>query len=120
MKLSSHLCTFNHLLKHQIMQWYQYIAVLFSGLFLCNAVPHFVAGICGNKFPTPFAKPPGKGLSSAPVNVIWGLFNIVIGYLLYTVAPIDRVHPVNLIVFFVGVVAMGLMLGNHFQHKDKE
>jgi hypothetical protein len=102
------------------MQWYQYLAVLFSGLFLCNAAPHLVTGMCGNKFPTPFSKPPGKGLSSAPVNVLWGLFNMVAGYLLYTVAPIDTAHPVNLIIFFAGITAIGLMHSIHFQHKDKE
>ena len=102
------------------MPWYQYVAILFSGLFLSNSVPHFVMGICGNKFPTPFAKPPGKGLSSAPVNVMWGLFNMIIGYLLFIVAPIDSAHPVNVVVFFAGVAAMATMLGVHFQHKDKE
>jgi len=58
------------------MQWYQYLAVFFSGAFLANVVPHFVHGISGNKFPTPFAKPPGKGLSSATVNVVWSLVNL--------------------------------------------
>jgi hypothetical protein len=58
------------------MVWYKYIACFFSGMFLANAVPHFVYGICGDRFPTPFAKPPGRGLSSPTVNVLWGLFNL--------------------------------------------
>jgi hypothetical protein len=33
--------------------------------------------------PTPFAKPPGKGLSSPTVNVLWGLFNAIIGTILF-------------------------------------
>jgi MFS family permease len=32
-----------------------------------------------NRFPTRFAKPPGKGLSSPMVNVLWALFNLVVG-----------------------------------------
>ena len=32
--------------------------------------------------PSPFASPPGKGESSPTVNVLWGTFNLVIGYLL--------------------------------------
>ena len=50
------------------MHWYNLIAAFFSGLFLANAVPHYVKGVCGDRFPTPFANPPGKGLSSAIVN----------------------------------------------------
>jgi hypothetical protein len=65
------------------MSWYNYIANFFAGMFLANAVPHFVYGIGGDKLPTPFAKPPGKGLSSSTVNVVWALFNMVIGYLLF-------------------------------------
>ena len=57
------------------MIWYHYVACFFAGIFLANAVPHFVKGICGDRFPTPFAKPPGKGLSSPLVNVLWALVN---------------------------------------------
>ena len=45
------------------MEWTQYLAAFFAGVFLANAVPHFVKGICGDKFPTPFAKPPGQGIA---------------------------------------------------------
>ena len=55
----------------------------FSPELLANAVPHFVHGISGDRFPTPFAHPPGKGLSSATVNVIWALLNLVVGYFLF-------------------------------------
>ncbi len=42
------------------MHWYSYVGCFFAGMFLANAVPHFVHGISGDPFPTPFAKPPGK------------------------------------------------------------
>lgn len=42
------------------MKWYNYIACFFAGLFLSNAIPHFVQGITGHSFPTPFSSPPGK------------------------------------------------------------
>jgi hypothetical protein len=32
--------------------------------FLTNAVPHFVSGVMGYPFQSPFANPPGEGLSS--------------------------------------------------------
>jgi hypothetical protein len=102
------------------MEWYNYIAAFFAGAFLANFVPHFTKGICGDKFPTPFAKPPGKGLSSATTNVLWGLLNLVIGYVLLGYGHICRAYPLPVIVFFVGVTAMSVMLGIGFQKKDKE
>ncbi len=58
------------------MHWFEPVAWFFSGAFLANFVPHFVQGISGNRFPTPFAKPPGKGLSSPIVNTVWSRWSI--------------------------------------------
>ena len=55
---------------------------VFGGACLANAVPHLVSGVMGRPFTSPFATPPGKGLSSPTVNVVWGFFNLVVGYLL--------------------------------------
>ena len=60
------------------MPWYYYVAHFFAGAFAANGVPHFVQGVCGNRFQTPFASPPGVGESSALVNVAWGWINFVI------------------------------------------
>src|SRR5258708_16793263 len=65
-----------------MMEWIYYVSYFFGGAFLANAIPHFVSGMMGRPFQSPFAKPPGEGLSSSTVNVLWGFFNIVIGYLL--------------------------------------
>jgi hypothetical protein len=64
------------------MNWLHLVSYFFGGLFLANAVPHFVPGIMGEPFQTPFAKPPGKGLSSSTVNVLWAFANLVLAYLL--------------------------------------
>lgn len=58
------------------------LAYFFGGFFLANAVPHVVSGMMGRPFQSPFAKPPGEGLSSSSINVLWGFFNIANGYLL--------------------------------------
>lgn len=99
------------------MHWYSYVACFFAGMFLANAVPHFVHGISGDPFPTPFAKPPGKGLSSAPVNMAWALMNLVIGYVLFRPAHVGSGMPA-LVVFFAGVAAIGLWLSVEFQKKQ--
>jgi hypothetical protein len=64
------------------MPWLPLASYFFGGAFLANAVPHFVSGVMGKPFQTPFAKPPGQGLSSSTVNALWGLLNIVVGYVL--------------------------------------
>ena len=64
------------------MNWLHLVSYFFGGIFLANAVPHFVSGMMGQPFQSPFAKPPGQGLSSSTVNVLWGFFNLVIGYML--------------------------------------
>ena len=64
------------------MDWLHDISYLFGGAFLANAVPHFVSGMMGRPFQSPFAKPPGKGLSSSTVNVLWGFANFVVAYVL--------------------------------------
>jgi len=89
-------------------------------MFLANAVPHFVHGVSGNKFPSPFSKPPGKGLSSAPVNVVWALLNLVVGYVLFRVGRVSAESTVSLIVFLAGIAAMSIMLSVSFQSKHKE
>lgn len=64
------------------MPWYVYVSYVFGGLFTANAIPHWVAGSMGRPFQSPFAKPPGEGLSTSSLNVLWGGFNVVLGYLL--------------------------------------
>ncbi|WGS20431.1 MULTISPECIES: hypothetical protein [unclassified Bradyrhizobium] len=64
------------------MNWLDLVAYFFGGGFLTNAIPHVVAGMMGEPFQTPFAKPPGEGLSTSTVNIVWGVFNLLIGYLL--------------------------------------
>jgi hypothetical protein len=102
------------------MEWYNYIAGLFAGAFLANFVPHFVHGISGNKFPTPFSKPRGVGLSSSTTNVIWALFNLVVGYLLFIASQADREHPVSLLVVFIGISLVSVGGSIRFQGKHKE
>ncbi len=70
------------------LPWYIYVLQFVSGLFLANGVPHFVQGISGHWFQTPFASPPGVGESSPTVNVLWGFLNLAVGFaLLFAFAP---------------------------------
>ncbi len=63
------------------MHWYFYLLEFLGGAFLANGVPHFVQGVSGNPFQSPFAKPPGKGESSPLSNALWGFANLLAGAL---------------------------------------
>lgn len=101
------------------MQWYHYFSSFFAGAFLANFVPHFIKGIAGDAFPTPFAKPSGKGLSSPTINVLWALFNLVVGYLLFRFGKVSFQDNLSLIIFFAGFAAMSLHAAKTFADKKK-
>ena len=99
------------------MKWYNYVACFFAGFFLANTVPHFVHGVSGDSFPTPFANPPGKGLSSPIVNTLWALFNLAVGYLLYRGGKISAERKLTILIFFAGIITTGVMLSYAFMDK---
>jgi TRAP-type C4-dicarboxylate transport system permease large subunit len=102
------------------MNWYHYVACFFAGMFLANAVPHFVKGVSGDRFPSPFSRPAGKALSSPLVNALWGLLNFVIGYILFRAGRVSSQSVAVLAVFLAGVTIMSVMLSVNFAKKDKE
>jgi hypothetical protein len=99
------------------MSWYNYVACFFAGAFLANFVPHFVHGISGDRFPTPFAHPPGKGLSPPTVNVAWAFANLLVGGLLYRVGQVSNDNYPTLGVFIAGAVAISTILSFRFAQK---
>ncbi|HVP66808.1 MAG TPA: hypothetical protein VMT17_06045 [Anaeromyxobacteraceae bacterium] len=97
------------------MKWYAYVAYFVGGAFLVNAVPHFVAGVTGHAFPSPFASPPGRGMSSATVNVWWGSFNFLVAYLLIgRVGKFDFRQTKQAVPLGLGGLLMALLLARAF------
>ena len=92
------------------MSWFWLVSYFFAGAFTANAIPHVVAGTMGHSFQTPFAKPPGKGLSSSTVNVVWGFFSALVGYLLLTRVGAFHVQTTSHICAF----ALGALLNSIF------
>jgi deazaflavin-dependent oxidoreductase (nitroreductase family) len=78
---------------------------------LVNAVPHGVSGVQGRPFPSPFADPPGVGLSSPRVNVAWSAANAITGALLLRRGIHSRGEAVGAA---VGAVAMAVTISYHF------
>jgi hypothetical protein len=91
-----------------------WIAWFFAGAFLCNSVPHLVAGVQGKPFPSPFATPRGVGNSSPLVNVLWGMFNVVVGLVLLSLQPVSIGLNLPFVVVIAGALAIGVFLALHF------
>jgi hypothetical protein len=97
------------------MEWLHYISYFFGGCFLCNAIPHFVSGVMGRPFQSPFAKPPGQGLSSSTVNVLWGFFNFAVFYVLICrVGDFNLRSTIHATDLGLGFLLMGLMGARSF------
>jgi hypothetical protein len=95
--------------------WYIFLLQFAAGLFLANGVPHFVQGISGRPFPTPFASPPGVGDSSPIVNVLWGFLNLAVGFaLLFAFAPKGADVALEWTFVGLGALLMALLLARHF------
>jgi hypothetical protein len=92
-----------------------WIAYFFGGAFLANTIPHLVSGVTGRPFQTPFATPSGEGLSSSTVNVLWGFFNLVAGYLLLCrVGDFDLHDIADVAAAMLGGLLMSLFAARHF------
>jgi hypothetical protein len=97
------------------MNWHPLVSYFFGGIFLANAVPHLVSGMMGRPFQSPFAKPPGQGFSSSTVNVLWGFFNVLVGYLLVVrVGSFDLRSTGDVLALGIGGLLISLQLARHF------
>jgi hypothetical protein len=97
------------------MAWYHGVSWFFGWLFLVNALPHLLSGMMGGPFQSPFAKPPGEGLSSSTVNVLWGSSNLAIGYLLVFQVGVFDIHRIaHVAIAAVPVVGLSLFSARNF------
>jgi hypothetical protein len=105
------------------MPWYFYVFEFVSGLLLTNGVPHFVQGVSGQRFQSPFGYPPGVGESSPLSNALWGFANLAVGLiLLWFFAPSDS--AAGWILVALGVLLAAVWLSTYFgrvrsQHAGK-
>jgi hypothetical protein len=97
------------------MVWGNDVSYFFGGMFLTNGVPHWVSGLMGRPFQSPFAKPPGEGLSSSTVNVLWGFFNLIVGYvLLVRVGTFDMHSSEQVAAAGAGALVLSLVTARMF------
>lgn len=97
------------------MPWLDYLAHFFGGVFFANTIPHLTNGISGRPFQSPFSSPPGRGLSSSLLNVVWAMINLIIAYLLVLrVGTFDLRDTADIIVFGLGFALMAVALSIAF------
>ncbi len=94
------------------MPWYHYVLELLAGALLTNAIPHWVMGLTGAPFQSPFATPSGIGESSPMVNVYWGFANLVGGLVL--LATFWPTRCVGWVAVGAGSLAMATFCARHF------
>ena len=97
------------------MNWLHLLAYFVGGAALANSVPHIVCAVTGRPFQTPFAKPPGEGLSSSLVNFLWGFANLVLAYwLLCKVGSFDLGDGRDASALGAGIFLLGIHASLHF------
>jgi hypothetical protein len=92
-----------------------YAACFFAGLFLCNSIPHLTAGLRGEPFPSPFAKPPGQGHSSALVNFLWGTSNLFVGIVLFLLVSFVPGWNMETALAAIAFLLIGIPMSRHFE-----
>lgn len=90
-----------------------------TGVLLVNVLPHLIRGVSGDKFPSPFAKPHGKKLSSPTLNVIWAFVNLS---LLLTIYHFNQSSYTGIygMIMLIGAFTMSIFLSKYFTDKDRE
>lgn len=99
------------------MHW---LILFLAGLFLANGIPHFVNGISGRRFHSPFARPFVKGRSSALSNVLWGLLNFAAGIALLGTKPLTPGLNSDFVAFACGFGVTAIGLAVFFERLDSK
>ena len=97
------------------MDGHHWLPLFFGGMFTANALPHLVSGLMGRPFQTPFARPRGQGQSSSTVNVLWGLANLIVAYLLlFRLGDFHLRDGGDAVSFGLGAALLSLAMAYHF------
>jgi hypothetical protein len=95
-------------------RWYHYILAFVAGAIFVNVMPHFMHGVSGRPFPSPFADPPGVGLSSPVQNVAWAAINFTIACSLVLLGKLHRRSGPLIAGYLIGALVMAFYLAHYF------
>jgi hypothetical protein len=98
--------------------WWTWIVAVFTSAFLVNGVPHFVHGVSGKRFPTPFSG--GAGTLDGPQrNVFWGGGNLIVGGLLLWTLRGSLGDPLVIAELAIAAILLGAWLGGKLSAPHK-
>lgn len=86
-----------------------------AAAFLTNDMPHFVNGVSGRPFRTPFVRPQEAKLSSPATNAAWGCFNFLVVLLFANIAPLYIETVGDTIFVAAGFLIAGVLLARIFE-----
>jgi hypothetical protein len=101
------------------MGFIEVLAYFISGAFIANSIPHIVNGTSGKKFPekSPFKKTSQKEsrfeiIFFSPIaNVIWGVCNMTIGFVILNCAGGFRMGLTSdTFIFLAGFTSLAIFL----------
>ena len=101
-----------------MIRWWHYLVAIPATAFSVNGIPHFIHGVSGKQFPTPFSGGAGT-LDGAVRNVFWGAGNLIVGgVLLWLIWPVIGELPLiaELVVLAVAFAALLGYLMAHPEH----
>ena len=101
-----------------MVELWHYLVVIPAAAFVVNGIPHFVHGVSGKKFPTPFSGGAGT-LDGAVRNVFWGAANLIAGGVLFSLIWSDMSEPLLLWESVTLGVGFAALLGNLMAHPRK-
>ncbi|WKB53128.1 hypothetical protein [Eleftheria terrae] len=97
------------------MDWLDHLAHFFVAALAVNGLPHFVNGLSGRRFPTPFGHPPAVGDSRPLVNVLWAVANFLLAWVLWQASEPPRAgQSTDLLPMWAGGILTALALSAHF------
>ena len=99
--------------------WWHYLVAIPVAAFLINGIPHFVHGVSGKQFPTPFSGGAGT-LDGAVRNVFWGAGNLIVGGVLLSLIWSSVGDMALLIELVALLVIFAALLGYLMAHPERK
>ena len=100
-----------------MVEWWYYLVAVPAAAFAVTGVPHFVQGVSGKQFPTPFSGGAGT-LDGAVRNVFWGAGNLIVGGVLFNLIWSGMGEPLLLWESVALVVMFAALLGYVMAHPE--
>jgi len=99
-------------------EWWHYLVAIPAAALLINGLPHFLHGISGKAFPTPFSG--GAGTLDSPArNVLWGGGNLLVGGVLLWLMRGGLGDALLLVELVLLGIGFGAALGYAFSHPER-